>query len=116
MDSTSITSGIIDLGAGTDSLTLEGTLNSVRVSNVETVIGGVGSDAVTNGGSNAVTFLAGGGNDHIWGGGAGTDRITYNGASTDYAYAANANGSITLFDMRSGSPDGMARASSPRGG
>ncbi len=38
--STSVSNGIINLGNGTDALTLEGTLNSLKVSNTETVTGG----------------------------------------------------------------------------
>ena len=72
--STSISAGIINLGAGTDTVTLQGSLNSLSISNVETLIGSNGSDTVTNTGSNAMTFEAGGGFD-TYTAGTGIDTI-----------------------------------------
>src|SRR6185312_6848686 len=43
------TSGKIDLGAGSDSLTLANGTNSLTVSNTETVAGGTGNDTITLG-------------------------------------------------------------------
>ena len=44
-----LTAATIDLGAGSDSLTLFNGTNSATVSNVETITGGTGNDAITLG-------------------------------------------------------------------
>lgn len=68
--------------------------------------------AGTNGNDNQLgsaandAFIGSAGNDSIWGGANGNDSITFDATSTNFAYAANANGSFTLVDMRNGSPLG----------
>ena len=42
-----VTGGIVDLGAGTDTLTFGNFTNSATVSNVETITGGAGADTIT---------------------------------------------------------------------
>jgi len=71
---TALASGTVDLGAGTDSLTLADGANTLTVSNTETITGGTGADAITLG-----TALASGTIDL----GAGTDALTLaNGTNT----------------------------------
>ncbi|BBF92582.1 cadherin domain-containing protein [Blastochloris tepida] len=57
----------------------------------------------TGGGNDVITGAAG--NDRI-DGGAGTDTVVYSGASTNYGFTLNADGSVTIGDGRSGSPEG----------
>src|SRR5262245_62058935 len=45
------------------------------------------------------------GNDTL-DGGAGTDKAVYSGLASDYQLIQNANGTWTIIDLRSGSPDG----------
>ncbi len=54
-------------------------------------------------GNDAIT--AGGGNDAVYGG-AGRDTAVYSGVRTSYVIARNASGTITIADIRGGSPDG----------
>ncbi|XGA69590.1 hypothetical protein M5524_11035 [Duganella sp. BuS-21] len=85
-----------------------------RVTNVEDVIGTRFSDNYT-GDANANGFYDyGGGNDTFKGGGgndlirdySGDDTAIYSGARSDYNITNNADGSISVQDKRSGSPDG----------
>jgi Ca2+-binding RTX toxin-like protein len=72
---TAQTAGVIDLGDGTDKLTLAAGTNGVTVSNVETLIGNTGADTVTLG-----TLLATGNVIDL---GAGIDKlIMLDGANT----------------------------------
>ncbi|NJL08455.1 MAG: hypothetical protein HC900_09480 [Methylacidiphilales bacterium] len=61
-------------------------------------------DVISTGGGNDV-ITGGAGNDRI-DGGAGTDTVVNSGASTDYGFTLNADGSVTISDSRSGSPEG----------
>jgi Ca2+-binding RTX toxin-like protein len=69
------------------------------------VAGTSGNDDMLGSAANDV-FQATAGNDHIWGGFGGADTALFTGNVSNYAFAANANGSITIFDTRVGSPDG----------
>ena len=70
----------------------------------ENAIGGSGNDTIT--GNTANNKLTGGaGNDTI-DGLSGTDTAVYSGSSTNYQVTQNADGSWTVVDLRSGSPDG----------
>ena len=66
--------------------------------------GGLGADKLTGGGGND-TLIGGAGNDTL-DGGTGTDTAVFSGASTDYSWVKNSNGSWTITDLRTGSPDG----------
>lgn len=66
--------------------------------------GGAGRDYL-GGEVGADTILAGAGDDSI-DGGDGSDTVVFTGNRTDYRFAVNADGSVTLGDLRSGSPDG----------
>ena len=70
----------VDLGAGSNKLTLTAGVNTGTVSNVSTLIGGAGNDAITLG-----TALAGGSIDL----GAGSDRLTL----------ANATNTVTVANV-----------------
>src|SRR5262245_409363 len=116
---------LIDLGQGTDSLTVNATGNvnlaDTTIQNVENVtindngsahtitgssqadvINGNGGNDTLNGGDGADTITGGTGNDSITGG-AGIDTAVFSGSWLDYVINT-ATGTIT--DTRSGSPDG----------
>ena len=71
----------------------------------QTLRGTTGNDTLSGTAGNDV-FYSSGGADNIWGGTGGTDVLTLTGASKDYAYHSNVDGSLTLLDLRQGSPDG----------
>jgi serralysin len=58
-----------------------------------------------SGGAGNDTFNGGGGNDTL-NGGTGTNTAIYSGLITDYGFTLNANGSVTVTDLRANSPDG----------
>ena len=64
--------------------------------------GGDGNDTLS-GGSTADVFVGGGGNDSITGG-DGIDRAVFSGSYADYTISGN--GTVTVIDIRNGSPDG----------
>nr|WP_315383955.1 calcium-binding protein [uncultured Sphingomonas sp.] len=66
--------------------------------------GGAGRDYL-GGDAGADTILAGAGDDTI-DGGDDSDTVVFTGNRTDYRFTVNADGSLTLGDLRSGSPDG----------
>jgi serralysin len=71
---------------------------------IENAVGGAGNDVIF--GNAANNRLTGGrGNDVIDGRG-GTDTAVYSGNAANYSWSANADGSWTIVDHRSGSPDG----------
>jgi serralysin len=72
---------------------------------IENAKGGSGNDSIMgNAADNHLT--GGGGNDTLDGGSGGNDTAVYSGLSTDYKWSENADGSWTIADQRSGSPDG----------
>lgn len=73
-------------------------------SSANTIAGGAGNDKLY-GSSGNDTLIGGAGTDTI-DGGTGTDAAVFSGASTDYSWVKNANGSWTVTDLRTGSPDG----------
>ena len=95
---------------------VDGTVNNDELQGTDTpeTLKGLGGDDDIHGGGGNDVVQAGDGNDFITGdagndyidGGAGTDTAAYSGASTDYAITANADGSVTITDLRAGSPDG----------
>jgi Ca2+-binding RTX toxin-like protein len=70
--------------------TFNGTLNS------DTLLGSSGDDI----------FHASGGVDRIWGGTGGNDRLVLTGSFANYSFRDNGDGTFTLTDLRSNSPDG----------
>jgi Ca2+-binding RTX toxin-like protein len=97
-----LATGVVSGGAGND-----------RLSNIENVNGSAFNDNIT-GDAKANTFYdnagddlykGAGGNDYIFDYG-GLDTAVYSGAKADYTISTNADGSITVQDKRSGSPDG----------
>ena len=69
--------------------------------------GGAGDDILNGGGGDDI-LTGGAGNDTI-DGGAGKDTARYSGAKADYSVVNNADGTTTVTDLRSGSPDGVDR-------
>lgn len=71
---------------------------------IENAIGGSGSDSII--GNNADNILTGGpGNDSL-NGGLGNNTAKYSGGVASYLVTQNSDGSWTVTDQRSGSPDG----------
>jgi Ca2+-binding RTX toxin-like protein len=66
--------------------------------------GGTGNDNV-NGTQGNDILVASGGND-ILDGGVDIDTVVFSGARSDYSVVVNGDGSFTVTDLRSGSPDG----------
>jgi VCBS repeat-containing protein len=71
---------------------------------IENAIGGSGNDTIV--GNAANNKLTGGPGNDILDGVSGTNTAVYSGNSSDYSVLHNANGSWTVADLRTGSPDG----------
>ena len=69
--------------------------------------GGTGDDILYGGGGDDI-LTGGAGNDTI-DGGTGNDTVRYSGAKADYSVVTNVDGTITVTDLRTGSPDGVDR-------
>ncbi len=82
-----------------DALTGDGAANTLE--------GGAGADTLSGGGGD--DLLIGGAGDDTMDGGAGTDTVRYYGWANDYSVVNNADGSVTVTDLRGGSPDGTDR-------
>ena len=78
--------------------------NNNSASLIESAIGGSGNDTIVGNAANN-KFTGGAGND-ILDGVSGTNTAVYSGPSTAYQETHNADGSWTVTDLRSGSPDG----------
>jgi Ca2+-binding RTX toxin-like protein len=83
-----------------------------RVPNVRNVIGTRFDDIIYGGGRDNTLSgragndeLLGGRGDDIIDGGSGIDTAIYSGTRADYAISAGPNGSITVRDLRAGTPD-----------
>lgn len=70
----------------------------------DTMFGGVGADTLLGGAGND-TLNGAGGNDTL-DGGAGLDIAVYSASSANYRLSLNGDKSLTITDLRSGSPDG----------
>ena len=78
--------------------------NNNPASLIENAIGGSGNDSITgNAADNKLTGNAG--NDTL-DGVSGVDTAVYSGPSSAYQVTQNADGSWTVADLRTGSPDG----------
>lgn len=73
----------------------------------DTMVGGIGPDTLL-GGAGADVLRGAGGND-VLDGGAGVDIAVYSGASANYRLSLNTDQSLTITDLRAGSPDGTDR-------
>ncbi len=98
-------------GAGVDFLdSIEGLRGSAYADTLtgdagaNTLDGGAGDD-ILNGGAGDDTLIGGAGNDTI-DGGDGNDTVIYKSAKSNYSVVQNVDGSTTVTDLRSGSPDG----------
>ena len=106
----------VQLGEGNDFADFSEVAGSLVAS------GAAGNDIVWTGGGDDVVHgidgndhlvsgpgsdeLSGGENDDTLDGGADTDTAQYSGNRADYAITDNGDGSITIIDMRTDSPDG----------
>jgi Ca2+-binding RTX toxin-like protein len=70
-----------------------------------TIYGGAGDDVLVGGGGDDI--IRGGAGDDTIDGGAGKDTVRYAGTMRDYRVVTNGDGSITVTDLRAGSPDGV---------
>lgn len=98
-------------GAGIDTLvSIEGVKGSAYADTLtgddkaNTLDGGAGDDTLSGGGGDDI-LIGGAGNDTI-DGGSGDDTARYFAAKSNYSVVVNADGSTTVTDLRSGSPDG----------
>ncbi|MBR0842131.1 VCBS domain-containing protein [Bradyrhizobium liaoningense] len=78
--------------------------HNVAISDGAVAVTSAGADVVFGGSADDV-ITGGGGNDLLDGGGA-TNTAVYSGTTSDYSFVQNPNGSLTVTDLRSGSPDG----------
>jgi hypothetical protein len=87
--------------------------NGNIATHADTWMGTAGNDLI-KAGSGGDTLLGGDGNDTLVGGkgndtldgGSGDNTAQFAGKSSDYHFTFNADGSITVVDQRTGSPDG----------
>lgn len=96
----SLSSGHYAAGNIANALLFQGNTASL----IENAKGGAGADALT--GNVADNHLAGNGGNDVLDGGQGTDIAVYSGLQSNYSWAQNADGSWTIADLRSGTPDG----------
>ena len=96
-----------DLSGAVDSMTVVAGLGDDVIwagEGADTVIGGEGNDLLEGGSGNDI--LSGGADDDTIDGGADSDTAQYSGNRSDYTVTDNGDGSITIADARSDSPDG----------
>lgn len=82
-----------------DTLTGDGAANKLE--------GGAGADTLS--GAAGDDLLIGGAGDDTLDGGTGSDTVRYYGWANEYSIVNNADGSVTVTDLRGGSPDGTDR-------
>ncbi|MGZ5853413.1 MAG: Ig-like domain-containing protein [Xanthobacteraceae bacterium] len=97
----SLGGGHLAVGNISNSLLYHGNAASL----IEDAIGGTGNDTIT--GNAAANALTGGHGNDVLDGDLGTDTAIYSGARSSYQLVHNTNGSWTITDLRSGSPDGV---------
>jgi serralysin len=78
--------------------------NNNPASLIENAVGGSGFDTLTGNTANN-SFTGGAGNDTL-NGAAGSDIAVYSGMFANYTVVQNSDGSWSVVDLRSGSPDG----------
>ncbi|MBR1124798.1 hypothetical protein JQ628_24970, partial [Bradyrhizobium lablabi] len=78
--------------------------HNVVISHGATAVTSAGNDWIFGGTSND-EMAGGAGNDALNGGG-GTNTAVYSGTTGNYSFVQNPDGSLTVTDLRAGSPDG----------
>jgi len=78
--------------------------NAVTLNHAAAAVASAGTDLLFGGTAN--DLLAGGGGNDVIDGGVGTDTMVLTGLVSDYRFTANADGSLSTADLRSGAPDG----------
>lgn len=104
-DGTDIVRSIEQFRFSDQSVSLTSFVNSYRTAATNAMFGTSGNDVLKGTAANDV-LVGNGGNDHLWGGKAGNDTAVFTGKYSDYVVTNNDEGSYTIIDMRSGSPDG----------
>ncbi|WP_454714071.1 M10 family metallopeptidase C-terminal domain-containing protein [Caulobacter segnis] len=86
---------------------IAGSGNDIVIGNdaANRIEGGAGNDALY--GRNGDDILIGGAGDDFLEGGDGIDTAEFSGAMSSYSVVKNLDGSITVTDLRAGSPDGV---------
>ena len=79
--------GSVDLGAGSDTLTLSNFTNHVSIANTETVMGGSGNDTIVLTGNTASMVI----------GGAGINFIKGNTGADQFVLDQNSNGNVSFL-------------------
>jgi VCBS repeat-containing protein len=97
----------VSLDGGGDSDTLYAYLDQITDDNQVTLAGGDSNDFIHSYdyGSNTRLFIGGAGNDTIIDH-YGQSTAQFSGAKSDYSITINLNGTVTVADLRDGSPDG----------
>ena len=85
-------------------VTISDGASAVTSSGADIVFGGSADDIVNGGDGNDI--LSGGGGSDTLDGGTGTDTAVYSGTTINYSFTFNPDGSVTVVDLRAGSPDG----------
>ena len=94
---------VINSFGGTDSIV---NVRNITATAFNDIIYGGGHDNILTAGGGNDYINGGGGNDTIVGGG-GYDVAGYSGQRSHYSITHNANGTVTITDMRGNSPDGI---------
>jgi VCBS repeat-containing protein len=97
----SLGSGKVAAGNIANALQFQGNAASL----IENAIGGSGNDTII--GNSADNRLTGGRGSDVLDGGAGSDSAVYSGLLANYSWRENADGSWTVTDLRTGTPDGI---------
>ena len=85
-------------------VTISNGLNAVASSGNDIIFGGSANDTISALAGNDI--ITGGGGNDILDGGTGTNTAVYSSISSDYSFTQNSDGSVTVTDLRDGSPDG----------
>ena len=96
----SLGGGHIAIGNIANALLYQGNTASL----IENAIGGSGNDTIT--GNSADNHLTGGAGNDVLDGGTGNDTAVYTGLLANYLRTENPDGTWTITDLRSGTPDG----------
>ena len=83
---------------------LTGNVTIAQGADIENAVGGAGADSIT--GNDLANTLRGGGGNDVINGGDGADTSLYSGPSSAYVWGRNSDGTWTVHDQRTGSPDG----------
>ena len=78
--------------------------HNVTVSDGPAAVASSGNDIFFGGSANDI--INGGGGNDVLNGGGGTNTAVYSGIVNNYSYTQNADGIVTVADLRAGAPDG----------